>query len=238
MNKSVKIFLNIVIIALVGLIAFLVIRNFMTDGKVQREIKELYNLIYNSDEETYDLETIYSKFDDVVSTDGYAIVEIVAKDYLSDVFDKILELEDIINDEKMNSILTVDNYKEDGPNFTETINYLNEVKQKVLNLKASMLGDLEVNTIMSYIINEDLGDSYLDLYGSLEFAKESNIEKNKENIENTVDSFVNQIEGMEKVLNFLSEHKNEWEITDDMIVFDDTSLSNEYNDMISSIRQL
>lgn len=236
MNKSVKIFLNIVIIALVGLIAFLVIRNFMTDGKVQREIKELYNLIYNSDEETYDLETIYSKFDDVVSTDGYAIVEIVAKDYLSDVFDKILELEDIINDEKMNSILTVDNYKEDGPNFTETINYLNEVKQKVLNLKASMLGDLEVNTIMSYIINEDLGDSYLDLYGSLEFAKESNIEKNKENIENTVDSFVNQIEGMEKVLNFLSEHKNEWEITDDMIVFDDTSLSNEYNDMISSIR--
>ena len=75
MNKSIKIFLNIVVIALVGIIAFLVIRNFMTDGKVQREIKQLYDLIYNSDE--YDLEAIYGKFDDVVSNDGYAIVEAV-----------------------------------------------------------------------------------------------------------------------------------------------------------------
>lgn len=236
MNKSFKIFLNIVIIAAVGLVAFLVIRNFMTDGKVQREIKEIYDLIYNSDEETYDLETIYTKLDDVVSNDGYAIVEIVAKDYLSDVFDKILELEDIINDERMNNVLTVTNYKEDGPNFTDTINYLDETKEKVLNLKASMLGDLEVNTIMSYIINEDLEESYIDLYGTLEFAKESNINKNKENIESAVDSFVSQIEGMENVIDFLIENKNEWEINDDMIVFDDTSLSNEYNDMISSIR--
>lgn len=236
MNKSFKIFLNIVIIAAVGLVAFLVIRNFMTDGKVQREIKEIYDLIYNSDEETYDLETIYTKLDDVVSNDGYAIVEIVAKDYLSDVFDKILELEDIINDERMNNVLTVTNYKEDGPNFTDTINYLDETKEKVLNLKASMLGDLEVNTIMSYIINEDLEESYIDLYGTLEFAKESNINKNKENIESAVDSFVSQIEGMENVIDFLIENKNEWKINDDMIVFDDTSLSNEYNDMISSIR--
>ncbi len=236
MNKSFKIFLNIAIIALVGLIAFLVIRNFMTDGKVQREIKEIYDLIYNSNEETYDLETIYTKLDDVVSDDGYAIVEIVAKNYLSDVFDKILELEDIINDEKMNNILTVNNYQEDGPSFSDTFGYLSETKQKVLNLEASMLNDLEVNTIMSYIINEDLEESYIDLYGSLEFAQEKNINQNKENVENTVDEFVNQIEGMEKVLNFLSEHKNEWKITDDMIVFDDTSLSNEYNDMISSIR--
>lgn len=236
MNKSFKIFLNIVIIAAVGLVAFLVIRNFMTDGKVQREIKEIYDLIYNSNEETYDLQTIYSKLDDVVSNDGYAIVEIVAKNYLSDVFDKILELEDIINDERMNNILTVANYEEDGPNFTETVNYLSDTKQKVLNLKASMLGDLEVNTIMSYIINEDLEESYIDLYGTLEFAKESNINKNKENIESAVDSFVSQIEGMENVIDFLIENKNEWEINDDMIVFDDTSLSNEYNDMISSIR--
>ena len=236
MNKSFKIFLNIAIIALVGLIAFLIIRNFMTDGKVQREIKEIYDLIYNSNEETYDLETIYTKLDDVVSDDGYAIVEIVAKNYLSDVFDKILELEDIINDEKMNNILTVNNYQENGPSFSDTFGYLSETKQKVLNLEASMLNDLEVNTIMSYIINEDLEDSYIDLYGSLEFAQEKNINQNKENVENTVDEFVNQIEGMEKVLNFLSEHKNEWKITDDMIVFDDTSLSNEYNDMISSIR--
>lgn len=234
MNKSLKIFLNIAIIVAIGLIAFLVIRNFMTDGKVQREIKELYDLIYNSD--AYDLEAIYNKLDDVVSDGAYAIVEIVAKNYLSDVFDKLLELEEIINDDGMNNILTVENYQEDGPNFTDTNEYLTEMKQKVLNLEATMLDDFEVNTIMSYIVNEDLEESYIDLYGTLEFAKENNINKNKENIENAVDSFVSRIEGMENVIYFLTENKNEWEITDDMIVFDDTSLSNEYNDMISSIR--
>ncbi len=234
MNKSLKIFLNIAIIVAIGLIAFLVIRNFMTDGKVQREIKELYDLIYNSD--AYDLETIYNKLDDVVSDGAYAIVEIVAKNYLSDVFDKLLELEEIINDDGMNNILTVENYQEDGPNFTDTNEYLTEMKQKVLNLEATMLDDFEVNTIMSYIVNEDLEESYIDLYGTLEFAKENNINKNKENIENAVDSFVSRIEGMENIIYFLTENKNEWEITDDMIVFDDTSLSNEYNDMISSIR--
>ncbi len=234
MNKSLKIFLNIAIIVAIGLIAFLVIRNFMTDGKVQREIKELYDLIYNSD--AYDLEAIYNKLDDVVSDGAYAIVEIVAKNYLSDVFDKLLELEEIINDDGMNNILTVENYQEDGPNFTDTNEYLTEMKQKVLNLEATMLDDFEVNTIMSYIVNEDLEESYIDLYGTLEFAKENNINKNKENIENAVDSFVSRIEGMENIIYFLTENKNEWEITDDMIVFDDTSLSNEYNDMISSIR--
>ena len=234
MNKSLKTFLNIAIIVAIGLIAFLVIRNFMTDGKVQREIKELYDLIYNSD--AYDLEAIYNKLDDVVSDGAYAIVEIVAKNYLSDVFDKLLELEEIINDDGMNNILTVENYQEDGPNFTDTNEYLTEMKQKVLNLEATMLDDFEVNTIMSYIVNEDLEESYIDLYGTLEFAKENNINKNKENIENAVDSFVSRIEGMEDVIKFLTENKNEWEITDDMIVFDAPSLSNEYNDMISSIR--
>ena len=180
MNKSLKIFLNIAIIVAIGLIAFLVVRNFMTDGKVQREIKELYDLIYNSD--AYDLEAIYNKLDDVVSDGAYAIVEIVAKNYLSDVFDKLLELEEIINDDGMNNILTVENYQEDGPDFTDTNEYLIEMKQKVLNLEATMLDDFEVNTIMSYIVNEDLEESYIDLYGTLEFAKENNINKNKENI--------------------------------------------------------
>ena len=234
MNKSLKIFLIISIIVAIGLIAFLVVRNFMTDGKVQREIKELYDLIYNSD--AYDLEAIYNKLDDVVSDGAYAIVEIVAKNYLSDVFDKLLELEEIINDDGMNNVLTVENYQEDGPNFTDTNEYLTEMKQKVLNLEATMLDDFEVNTIMSYIVNEDLEESYIDLYGTLEFAKENNINKNKENIENAVDSFVSRIEGMEDVIKFLTENKNEWEITDDMIVFNDTSLSNEYNDMIANIR--
>ena len=50
-----------------------------------------------------------------------------------------------------------------------------------------------------------------------------------------MNKFINKIEGMEKVLNFLIENSDYWKIDDNMIVFDNTTLSNEYNEMIGSI---
>ncbi len=233
MNKSIKIFLNVIIVILIGIFIFLFVRNYMTNGKVEREIKDLYDLIYVSND--YDLEKIYNKMDTVVSDNAYAIVEIMAKTYLSDVFERILDLNEIIENNKINDVLTINNYKKDGKKFKETLAYLKEAKQQTLNLEAVMLSDLEINTIMSYIVDEDLSDFYITLYGNLEFAKEKNLKENKKKLEEKVNKFINKIEGMEKVLNFLIENSDYWKIDDNMIVFDNTTLSNEYNEMIGSI---
>lgn len=236
MSKSMKIFLNIVVVALVGIVVFLVIRNFMTSGKVKREIKEVYELIYQS--EHYDYNAIYDHFDNIVSKDGYAIVEMAAKDYLRNVFEKYVELNEIITDDDVAEILTIANYKTDGPDFTETKDYLKKAKQDILNLEATMLADLNIDTMMAYIVDTNLEDSYVTLYTNLEFFDEDNIKNAKQDLENGVDLFVELIESLEEIIDFLIDNNTQWEIVDDMLYFDDPSLSEQYNQMIEEIANL
>lgn len=231
MNKNSKIILNILIIILLGLIIFLVIRNYMTEGKLKKEINTIYDLINN---EPYDYEKIYNKINTIVTKNGYALVEDAAKEYLFDWFDKKLKLKDIINNEKERNILTIENYLEDGPKFVETKKFLKEQKQKVLNLTAEMLADLETKTIMSYIIDKNLEDSYNNLYQNLIFAKEENLKKNKETIEKTVELYIKNNDNKQKVINFLE--NNNWTVKDNAIIFDEPELSNEYNELIMNLQ--
>lgn len=236
MSKSMKIFLNIMIVTLIGIVIFLVIRNYMTSGKVKREIKDVYELIYQS--EYYDYNAIYSHFDNIVSKDGYAIVEMAAKDYLRNVFEKYVELNEIITDDDVAEILTIANYKNDSPDFTETKDYLKKAKQDILNLEATMLADLNIDTMMAYIVDTNLEDSYVTLYTNLEFFDEDNIKNAKQDLENGVDLFVELIESLEEIIDFLIDNNTQWEIVDDMLYFDDPSLSEQYNQMIEEIANL
>ena len=169
--------------------------------------------------------------------DDYAIVEECAKDYLSDLFKQILEISNIINDDKISDVLTISNFNDDGPDFKNTKDYLKTTKQKILNLEADILFYLEEKTIMAYIIDENLEDSYINLYKSLKFAKNKEVLEKKEYIENLVDQFVNKIEQEEKVIEFLIENKNNWNISDNTINFNSSQLSDEYNKMIAEINK-
>ena len=80
MNKKAKVVLNILILILISIIVFLVLRNFLLDKKLKDEITETYNLIIMDD---YNYKDVYEKIDNIVTKEGYAIVEDSAKDYLS-----------------------------------------------------------------------------------------------------------------------------------------------------------
>ena len=234
MNKKIKIGINIFLILLVGIIALLIIRQFLVEGKVRKEINELYSLIYA---EQYDFDLIYGKLNKIISEDGYAIVENSAKEYLGDVFDKVLDFTNILNDEKIASILTIENFKNDGKDFKESKEYLKKTKQNILNLEAEMLGNLKEETIMAYIVDENLEDSYVNLYKSFDFAKSKELKNKKETIEKTVDDFVFRIEKEEEIIEFLVKNKNDWSIKGESINFNNEQLSNQYNEMISEINE-
>ena len=64
----------------------------------------------------------------------------------------------------------------------------------------------------------------------------------KENFNNSLqiaeilnDEKITTLNTSEKVLNLLSENKNNWEIQDEQIVFDNDSLSNQYDELINSL---
>ncbi len=234
MNKKVKIGINIFLVILVGIIAFLIISQFLKEHQLRNEINEVYSLIYA---EQYDFDAIYTKLNKIETDDGYAIVEGCAKDYLRDLFDKILDFTNILNDDETYSILTVENFKNDGPSFKESNEYLTKTKQNILNLEAEISSYLKEETIMAYIVNENLEDSYVNLYKSFDFAKEKEINKKKETIGESVDNFVALIEKEQEVLAFLTENKNNWYINNDTINFKNEDLSAKYNEMIAELNQ-
>ena len=234
MNKKVKIGINIFLVILVGIIAFLIISQFLKEYQLRNEINEVYSLIYA---EQYDFDAIYTKLNKIETDDGYAVVEGCAKDYLRDLFDKILDFTNILNDDETYSILTVENFKNDGPSFKESNEYLTKTKQNILNLEAEILSYLKEETIMAYIVNENLEDSYVNLYKSFDFAKEKEINKKKETIGESVDNFVALVEKEQEVLAFLTENKNNWYINNDTINFKNEDLSAKYNEMIAELNQ-
>ena len=234
MNKKVKIGINIFLVILVGIIAFLIISQFLKEHQLRNEINEVYSLIYA---EQYDFDAIYTNLNKIETDEGYAVVEGCAKDYLRDLFDKILDFTNILNDDETYSILTVENFKNDGPSFKESNEYLTKTKQNILNLEAEISSYLKEETIMAYIVNENLEDSYVNLYKSFDFAKEKEINKKKETIGESVDNFVALIEKEQEVLAFLTENKNNWYINNDTINFKNEDLSAKYNEMIAELNQ-
>ena len=234
MNKKVKIGINIFLVILVGIIAFLIISQFLKEHQLRNEINEVYSLIYA---EQYDFDAIYTKLNKIETDEGYAVVEGCAKDYLRDLFDKILDFTNILNDDETYSILTVENFKNDGPSFKESNEYLTKTKQNILNLEAEISSYLKEETIMAYIVNENLEDSYVNLYKSFDFAKEKEINKKKETIGESVDNFVALIEKEQEVLAFLTENKNNWHINNNTINFENEDLSAKYNEMIAELNQ-
>lgn len=76
-----------------------------------------------------------------------------------------------------------------------------------------------------YAVVENAFKSYLkeNFNNSLQIAEILNDEK------------ITTLNTSEKVLNLLSENKNNWEIQDEQIVFDNDSLSNQYDELINSL---
>ena len=62
MNKKVKIGINIFLVILVGIIAFLIISQFLKERQLRNEINEVYSLIYA---EQYDFDAIYTKLNKI-----------------------------------------------------------------------------------------------------------------------------------------------------------------------------
>ena len=50
-----------------------------------------------------------------VTKDDYKKVEKAYKKYITDIYNNIIDINNVINDEELTKVLTVENYKNDGP---------------------------------------------------------------------------------------------------------------------------
>lgn len=229
MKKKILIITVILAIIILGLIAYFVVSDFMQEDKLKAELNELSQL---SNAENIDIDKINQKLDTIVTKDDYAIVERAFKDYLSDSFENSLEIASILNDERITESLTPENYKNDGPEFTSTKEYLTKTIEQLEYCKNKYNEFFTDEKAMSYINDKNLDEYYVNLYKEEIVGDLSNTDKT---VENSIDEVISMLDKSEKIIDFLIENKDSWEIENDNIIFDDTDLSREYDDLISQL---
>ena len=231
MNRKAKTVLNILILILIGIIIFLILRNFFLDKKLKDEITETYELIIMDE---YNYKDIYEKIDNIVTKEGYAIVEDSAKDYLLDYFLEVLNLDETYEKANVENIISIENIKKDGKEFKNSKETLSNLKESIEDIEKEILNNLNKEKMMGYINDKNLANSYIKLYESLDFMKEKNIEKRKNQIEDKVNLYLSKINKIEEVIDFLIKN-NDWIIENEQVKYEDKQLSIKYNEMINSI---
>lgn len=209
------------------LIGFLVIRDATMLNDLKKEINTLSKLEITKD-----------RYNTKVKTKGnYGVVEKSIKNYLDDYAVSLQEVLDALNDEKLTKVLSYDNYKEDGPEFTKSLEYLNNKKETFNKKIDSLLDKSDEKTIKKYI-NDEIDDPYFrDLYVELMLTEERKdtfketkdlLEESKTRINNVLDTSID-------VLNFLKSNKDNWVLENGEIKFKNRDLYNQYMDKVSKL---
>ena len=231
MKKKILIILLIVIvIALIG-VGYFVFTDMGQEEKLKTELSELDQLV---NAENINMDEVNNRLNRIVTTGDYAVVEEAFKSYLKENFDNSIEIANILNDEKMTTLLTVENYQNDGKDFAESKEYITNAKVTLEDCKNKYTEFLTEEKAMSYINDKGLDSYYIDLYKN-EIVGDMSSASQDTTVQDSIDEVIEILNTSEEVLNLLSENQESWEIDGENIVFDSESLSNQYNELINSL---
>ena len=233
MKKKIWIAIGIVVAVIAGAIAYMVVSDIKQEQKLMEEFEYVDGLVAKEENETDEIKEALGRT--VTKRGDYLKTEKAYKQYLTDVYENMQKMTDILDDEKIEKSLTVQNYKEDGPEFTETKKYLAETKQSLEEGKNKFYELLTEEGAMKYIKDQGVDSYYEDIYNK-EIKGYINSEENQdETVKDAINDVIDVLTVSEKIINFLSENKGSWEIEDDSIVFDTEKLSDEYEKLAEEI---
>lgn len=229
-KKSLIVVLIIILIAF-GVVGYYVFSDMLQEDKLKTEFTEINELI---NVETIDIETINDRLERTVTSGDYAVVEQAFKQYLKENFDNSIQIAQILNDEKITNILTVENYLKDGKDFVESKNYITTTRSTLESCKTKYTEFFTEEKAMSYINDKGLDRYYTDLYKQ-EFIGDIETATSDNTVQNSIDELISILNIYEAVLNLLSENQNSWEIDGENIDFNNQNLSNEYDELTNSL---
>ena len=230
-NKLNKVILTILLILVIFVVAIGIIYGGRIINKAKLD-RELENLV-SKDISSVDLSNTAP-----VTSGEFAVVEQTVKEFFKEYSDLRQQFMEKVNDSQLQSILTTENYEQDGPEFTESINYINTAKEEFNNIADELLNLLSTENIEARIKDKDIGDYYKDLYKGYFIDNNDLSTTFQETYQDTVDdkTLMNNLYDNEiKILNFLTENKAHWEVLDNKLTFDDQELANTFNEMKNNL---
>ena len=142
------------------------------------------------------------------------------------------------DDSKLESLLSANNYLEDGLEFLDSISYIKEKKSSFEQDMNSLLLYFEKSYIRNYISNCKLPSYYKKLFNQV-----TKVAKFNENLFILKDDFLDSASYINhiyqrslEVLEFLSSHSADWKIENNEIQFSTEELVNQYIELVSEIK--
>ena len=227
MRNKIGIIIAVVVLAIVGIIGYFATVDLAQAAILRKEIAVIAESDITKDE--IDME---------IKTKGdYAVVEQTIKEYMNKYSITCKEVMAILEDEQMAEILSAENYKNDGPDFIKSKEYI-ETTRKNFNEKITLLIEMTSEETMKLAIEDKgLDENFKELYYELMLGEELKVDlqKAKESLESSSVTINKILDVQEKVINMLIKNKGKWEVQNDQIVFSTQALVDEYNGFISSL---
>lgn len=228
MKKKMIILVGIIAAIVVAVIAFFVVNGIVQEGKFNSEMEKINKLDITKD-----------KIDMKIYTSGkYGVVEKTIKEYFEEYQKVLQDTTNAMQDEKIINMLSIDNYKKDGKEFKESLSYLSDYKKKLEEKFDNLISLSQEETIMKRIEDKNVGARYEKLYKDAMFAKDGQkqLEETNKELEDAKKTMINLLDVEKEVLEFLKSNKSHWELSNNQIVFDSTSLLVKYNSYLRKIK--
>lgn len=238
MKKGAKIAIIVGVIALlvVGFFGFKIIKDMRQEQALRVEVDKISKTV---NEKNYNKEEVTKMLERRVSSGDYAIVEDAVKTYMSDSLKSIAKLEALAKDEELPKVLSAENYKKDGPNFTKTKEYIKKTKEDLQTTNTEILNAMDNEKIKEYIKSKDVDDYYKKFFEELAFGKEEIISAtDKKKYTDSIDAFKELLNIQEDVINFLSKNKGKWKVQGNQVTFYNQSELNQYNSYLTKLNNL
>ncbi len=217
-----------IIINFILLVSFLVIRDATSYNSLKKEVDKI--LLLDIMKDKYDTK--------IVCSGKYGVVEKNIKKYFGHITLELEEINSTINDERLATVLSYENYSNDGPLFSNSLSYL-ETSKNSLNKKIDSLQSFLSNDgISSYISNKIKEQYYKDLF--IEIMNSSGVRQKRDEISqllvNTKQSSNDVYDGSLSLLNYLKAYNDQWKLEDGEIKFQTQEMYDYYTEVISSLR--
>lgn len=211
------------------LVGYLVIRDKTNLNNLNKEVTEINKLDITKD-----------SFDRRIKTSGdYALVEKTIKNYLNEYSNGVQNVKNTMDDSRLTTILSYDNYSTDGFEFVESFKYLNTTKE-AFNKEIDLLIEKSSKEYIEKYINKNIEDKYFnDLCKDLMVTEEriKSLEETKKTLE-VIKSKVNKIiDSSVEVLNLLKDNKNDCVLEEGQIKFKSKSVYDKYNELVNKIKE-
>lgn len=227
-NKKVIIGVVVAIIIIVIALGFVYIKNNSQQSEIlKQEVAKIVKLDLSKDE--IDME--------IKSTGNYGIVEKTIKEYLNESKIVMTEFVDLCNNSGLDKILSSENISSDGPEFTQSKKKIEEFKTSINENIEKYNKILDKENIENAINDKGVNDYYKNLYKDYMLDEQSskNLEKTKTELQTSSEEINKLVSGIENIINFLSENKDDWKVTGGKIQFNSQEKLKQYYNLLNSI---